>query len=344
MDLTEKDVRFFALIILISLLGVMIFLLIKPIILAIIGGLILAYAFFPIYRLCLKYVPNRNLSASIVCIIAILVVLVPLYFIVPLLIDQIFNLFEYSQSVDVNSIIVKIFPSASESFRVNVVNTYGTITNKGTSYVLNSLVSLLIGLPEILFNFAIVAFVFFYTIRDYDKLASFMLGISPISRHQEKKIIKSFKDITNSIVFGQIFIGLIQGLIAGAGFVIFGIPGALVLTILAIVFSIIPIVGPFFIWVPASVYLLSTESTGIAITFILYNLLLVSTVDNLLRIYLLSKNSNMPQVIVLIGMIGGILLFGVLGLILGPLLLSYFIIIIEEYRNGTFSSLFKRDE
>jgi predicted PurR-regulated permease PerM len=343
MDLNDKDIKKLSVLLLVLILAVFVFLLVKPIILSIIGGLILAYAFFPIYKFVLKRVKSKNLAASIVSIIAILLIAIPTYFLAPFLFKQMFEIFESAQVFDMQSFIRIFFPSAPDSFIVQMTLTIKNAISEISSTILNALVNILIKVPKYLFNLIIVAFVFFFTLRDSEKLSEFVSTLSPLNKVQEKKLVKQFKNITNSIVYGQVVIGIAQGIIAGIGFFLFGIPGALILTVLAITLSIIPIVGPILVWIPAAIYLFSQGNTFVAVLFVIYNFILVSNMDNFLRVYLVSKNTNLSQVIVLIGMIGGLLIFGVLGLILGPLLLAYFITFLDVYRKENLSSLFKHE-
>lgn len=341
MELNDKDIKKIAILLLVLALAVLVFLLIRPIILSIIGGLILAYAFFPIYKIILKKVRSKNLAASLVSLFAIILILLPIYFLLPVIVDKVFGLFQDAMAVEVVEIIQVIFPSAPESFIVQMTATWGSIISKITSAILNLMINFLLELPTFLFDFIIVAFVFFFTLRDSDKLGEFVSAISPLNKAQENKLVQQFKDITNSIVYGQIVIGIVQGLIAGFGFFIFGIPHALLLTVLAVVFSIIPILGPFVVWVPTSIYLFSQGNTPRFLVYLIYNLFIVSLIDNYLRVYFVTKKTKLSQVIVLIGMVGGLFIFGILGLIIGPLLLAYFLTFLHAYKDNTLSSMFK---
>ena len=122
------------------------------------------------------------------------------------------------------------------------------------------------------------------------------------------------------------------------------IPHALLFAAMAIMLSIIPLIGPFIIWVPALIYLFIQGNTLSAVIFLIYNIVIVSNIDNILRIYILSKRTNLSTVIVLIGMIGGLFIFGILGLIIGPLLLAYFITFLHAYKDNTLSSLFNKEK
>ena len=342
MELTQRDIERVGVLILIVILAFLVFILIKPIILSIIGGLILAYALSPLYKIILRKIKNKNTAAALVSILTLLVIIIPLYLIAPLLIRQVFTLFELSQKLNIQNFLNSLFPTASEQFIIQLITSFNAMISKVSSTILNSLVTLLLEIPTILFHLVIVSFVFFFTLKDSEKLREFVSSLSPLNKIQELKLVKQFKDITNTIVYGQIFIGIIQGLIAGIGFFIFGIPNVIILTTLAVILSIIPIVGPFFIWVPLIFYMLLTGASKVAIIlFIAYNLILVSNIDNLLRLHLVARKTNLSQVIILVGMIGGLMIFGLLGLILGPLILAYFIVFLEAYRKNELSSLYK---
>ena len=161
-------------------------------------------------------------------------------------------------------------------------------------------------IPSILLDFFITGFIFFYATRDSDKLVEFAKSISPLNEAKEKIVVKKFEDMTGAIVYGWIIVGIIQGVLAGIGLFIFGVKSALILTLFAIFLSIIPFLGPAFIWVPVSIYLLTTGNVQIVIGYVLYNLLIVSLIDNILRSYIISKRTNVSPAVVLVGIIGGL--------------------------------------
>lgn len=343
MELNDKDVKRFFVVLIALVITILVFLLIKPILLSILAGLILAFVFFPLYSRILKWTKRKNLSASLVCLIIIIIIILPVYYFTPILINKIYELFQYFLNVDIQSFVRAIFPTAPDSFIIQTTVTLESVVNKMSSFILTFLVDLLLEVPTLLFHLAIVAFVFFYALKDSENLKEFTLSISPLSKTQEHKLISQFKEITNSIIYGQVIIGIIQGILAGLGFFVFGIPHALLLSTFAVFLSVIPILGPFLIWIPATFYLFAQGNIPITFLFILYNVIVVSQIDNILRIYFVSKKTQLSSVIVLIGMVGGLFFFGLLGLILGPLILAYFITFLNAYRENQLSSLFKPD-
>lgn len=341
MEFSDKEIKRMLIIFVIFVLGVLVFFLVKPVAMSILGGLVLAYIFFPLYRITSKYLKSKNLSATIVSLIAMAVIIVPLWFIVPIMIQQLFELFRFSQTVDVQGFLEFIFSSAPEEFITQASLTLNTLVSKITSGVLNSLVNLFLNASTLLMNILIAAFVFFFALRDSDKLKEFVSEISPFNKTQEKVLIGKFRNTTYSIVYGQIIVGLAQGVVAGLALLIFGIPNALLLGALAIVLSIIPILGPALIWIPATIYLFATGSALTAAIFFLFNLIVVSSLDNVLRSYIVARSSELSTAIILIGMIGGLFVFGLLGLILGPLILEYFLTFLRAYKEKTLVSLFR---
>ena len=312
----------------------MTFFLIKPFLLAIFGGLILAYAFHPLHKKINARIKNRSISAALILLLILLIIAIPLWITIPIMINQAFQVFTAAQSLDISQFINNVFPTATADFKNQILITAASLLGKVSSTILNSIANLFLDAVTLLVNTFIVFFVFFYALRDTERLKAIIKEISPIAKAREKMIINQFKNITNSIVYGQILIGIVQGALAGLGLFIFGVPNALVLTALAIIISVIPIVGPSPIWIPVSIYIFATNSLTIGIIYLLYNLLIVSTVDNILRTYLLSRKISMSPALILLGMIGGLFLFGIMGLIIGPLTLAYLITYWHVFKDG----------
>jgi|TARA_Y100000034_G_scaffold15396_1_gene16242 predicted PurR-regulated permease PerM len=340
MSVSSQEIRRVFVLSLILILVVLSFMVIKPLILSIIAGLILAYAFFPIYKRTYSILKEKNTSALAVCFMIFLVVFIPIWFIIPLIIQQTFDMFTAIQGININGLIVKLFPTATQQFQKDLTSIIINFIGDITSTTLDYMIGFLLNMPTVLLQAAVVIFVFFFALRDHNKLKEFVGGLSPFKKEKEKILVKKFKEITSSVVFGYIIVGVIQGLATGLGLLIFGVPHALLLTLLAIFASILPMAGPWFIWVPVAIYLFVTGNTGAGIGFSLYSALLVSSIDNILRPYIVARKTGTSSVIVLIGMIGGLFLFGILGIILGPLILSYLILFLRAYKDKTLSDMF----
>ena len=344
MELDHKLIKEISAIAVIILFGILVFLSIKPIIMAIAWGLILAYMFMPIYNKMHKYLKNNVISALLTLILALLLVVLPLWFLLPEAFKQIFELYKLSQSLDITGFIQSILPAASPQLLTQFAATINAFLGNITSSLLSSIVNTSLNLPRILLDIVVVAFVFFFSLKDSGKILAFIKSISPLGKANEKIVAQQFKDITYSTIYGRFIVGLVQGLFAGLGFLIFGVENALVLTIAAIILAVLPVVGVFLLWVPIAIYMFVSGNVATAIIFTLYNLVLVSNIDNIISVYIISKKTTLSPFIALISSIGGLFLFGVIGLILGPLIFAYFIILLDLYRNKNLLSLFSEEE
>ncbi len=320
--------------IILIILIILSFFLLKPILLSVIVGLILAFIFTPLYDLLYKITKLKNFSASLICFLLVLLIFLPLWFLTPIFIDQSFKVYLAAQQMDFVSPLKSIFPSlfASDEFSAEVGSILHSFTTKITNSLVNSLSQLILNFPTLFLQFLVVFFTFFFVLRDKKQLLDYIKSLLPFPKNVEKKLFKSSKDITNSVIYGQVIIGLLQGIVVGIGFLIFSIPNALFLTLLASLAGIFPVIGTTIIWIPVVIYLLIGGDTISALGIIIFGII-SSTFDNLLRPIIVSKRTSMHSSIILIGMIGGLFLFGILGFILGPLILAYLLIILEIYRD-----------
>jgi len=323
-------------IMIIALLGALFLLsyfLLKPILLSIVLGVILAFIFGPIYNFFLRIIKNKNIVALIICFFLLLIILLPIIFVTPILINQSVKLYVASQQLDFITPFKKIFPSLfiSPEFSLSMANTIQSFVTKATNSLMNSFAQIILDLPTIILQLIIIFFTLFYALRDKEEIIKYIKSILPFSSEVEDKLFKASKDVTSSVIYGMIIIGILQGIITGIGFFIFKVPNALLLSLFAVVAGILPIVGPAVIWVPVVIYLLIGGNTFAAFGIVIFGVL-SHIPDYLVRPLFLSKRTQLNPAIASIGMIGGILFFGVLGVILGPLILSYLIIIMDLFK------------
>jgi predicted PurR-regulated permease PerM len=135
------------------------------------------------------------------------------------------------------------------------------------------------------------------------------------------------------VIYGILGTAIAQSLVAGLGFWIAGLPGAVLLSVLTFFLAVIPF-GPPMIWLPAAMWLFAQNKPGMAIFMLVWGGLGISSVDNFLRPYLISQGSKMPFVLIFCGVIGGALSFGLVGVFLGPTLLAVAFRLIEEWSSA----------
>lgn len=322
-------------------IAILSFLILKPILTAIIIGFLLTFIFSPVYKWLYKILKSKNLAAAIICLLLIVLILAPFWFLTPILVDQSIKIYMASQTLDFVTPLKSIFPSlfASSEFSSEIGSILHSFVTKLANSLTNILSNLFLNFPTILLQTLVVFFTFFFMLKDQDEFVDYIRSLSPFSKEIDRKFFEYSKGITSSVLYGQVIIGFVQGVVVGLGFFLFGVPNALILTLVAVGLGILPIVGTMIVWLPVLIYLLIHEQTFAAIGILVLGII-SSNLDNLLRPVFVSKKIDMHPALVLIAMIGGFFLFGILGIILGPLIIAYLLIIIELYRKKETPGLF----
>ena len=152
--------------------------------------------------------------------------------------------------------------------------------------------------------------------------------------------------MVNANVLGQALVSFVQALITGITLWIFGVPDAAFWGMVTFFFAFIPVLGSPVVWVPAGVIQLSSGNTGQGAGILIIGAIIIVNIDNLLRIWLAKRMGDVHPLITLVGIVLGVPIFGILGLVIGPLLLSYFIVLMKvfERENRTLRSEAVRDE
>src|SRR3989338_2604914 len=315
----EKLVKQFIAGIFIVILLAFTFILIRPIFMSIVLGLILAYACYPIHKYLSLKIKNKTISALVTGLVVLAVIFGILWFSIPLLINQIFDAYVGLQTFDTIGLLKRLFPPffSSPQVSANFVAAYNNFISNSAKISLEKLTSILINLPSLALKALVVLITFFYGLRDGDKLINLLKDSLPFNKATTNRFIQKSKDVTFSVVYGRVFIA--------------GVKSALLLSFLAIIASIIPMIGPWAIWIPVVVGLFVAGHTTSAIFLLFYSIIFVTVFENLATPLLVSKRSKLPTSLTLIGIIGGIITFGIFGILLGPLIVAYIVVLFEIY-------------
>lgn len=193
--------------------------------------------------------------------------------------------------------------------------------------------SLLNSSASILSNFAIMFFLLYFLLVNGRHVEKFLDRSIPLKEENIDLLGTETKNMIRANAIGIPVLAIIQGIIATIGYWIFGIKDFGLWGFLTGVFSMVPIVGTAVIWLPLTAYLFSVNQTGNAVGLLIYALVLITNIDYVVRLTLLKKFMDVHPLITIFGVIVGIGLFGFWGVIFGPLLISYFIILIKIYMN-----------
>jgi predicted PurR-regulated permease PerM len=296
----------------------------------------------PTHRWLTAKIGGRENVASVLVIIGIIVlVLAPLSLLIGVVVTQAISV---SQSVTpwVQSFIneptaitayMERFPYYKEilPYRAVIIEKAGMVVGNISTFLINSLSSVTMLTVNAVFSSIIMLYVMFYFLTMGEVLLGKILYFLPLDDRDERRLLRRFTSVTKATLKGTLIIGAIQGFICGLAFAFAGIQGPVFWGTVMAVMSIIPALGTAIVWVPALIILaLKGEFLGVGILAVLCGAV-AGNLDNILRPRLVGKDTEMHDLFVLFGTLGGISMFGILGIIIGPIVAALFITIWELY-------------
>jgi len=321
-------------------LAIVAFLILKPFITPILTALILSYYFHPLYRKANKRFKKPTLIALLICIVVALIMVALAVALMRHAVAQLIDFYAYIQTTDILAPIKVFFSKITPVESTSQLSVFfDQAVEKIVSSLFNFISKTLVNLPFLILQVFVMFFVMFYLIREGDSLYDYSKDILPFKKKIRQRFSVRFKEITRGFLYGMIAVGLVQGALAGVGFYIFGASQPFILMILAIFAAMIPFIGTWIVWLPVGTTMLIKGSTFAGIGLILYGAIVVGYIDNLIRPLIVGKMAKMSNAIVLLGILGGLRLFGLIGIIVGPLVLDYLIIFIEFYRTKQIKKL-----
>lgn len=297
----------------------------KSFLIPLISSFVLAYLLIPVYNLFNKKL-GKSFSAILCVLLILLILIVPLGAIIAGVTSEAYSTLN---DVEFNLVIEKI--SSMPVIEKLNINIEGAIQN-GVMFLISLLSSAAYYLPSLFISLIVLLFGLYYILTNWGYLSNELKNYLPFEDKQ--KISKEIELATRGLVLGSVLIAVIEFVIAAIGFYIFGINFYLLLSTLIFFFAFIPGLGPTIVWVPLVVYLAFIGDYYSLIGVLITGIILSVGIDTVLRAKLIGKKSNINPFIMLIGILGGISMFGIFGFIIGPLILVYTIKILQEYFNN----------
>ncbi|HXQ30770.1 MAG TPA: AI-2E family transporter [Steroidobacteraceae bacterium] len=178
-------------------------------------------------------------------------------------------------------------------------------------------------------NFTLMLFLLFFLLRDGVAMLDAALGLVPLAANRRAELAAHIGNVTRAVVFGTLVTSALQGLSVTVAFELVGLPSPVVFGALAAVLSVLPVGGTAFVWGPAAMWLFTIGRVGAGVFLLLWGVIIVGVADNLLRPLLISGRTQVPTLAVFVGVLGGLAAFGLVGMFLGPLLISMAIVLVR---------------
>jgi predicted PurR-regulated permease PerM len=212
-----------------------------------------------------------------------------------------------------------------EPYREQILLRAGDIVDTVGSFLVGSLSDATRGTVTFVFHFFILLYTMVFLLMDGPAMLRAVLGHLPLRDDEKQQMTDRFMSVTRATVKGTLVIGIIQGTLSGLAFWVVGVPNSLFWTVVMVVLSILPVIGAALVWVPACIILVATGQVLHGVLLAAFCGLVVGSVDNVLRPRLVGRDTKMHDLVILFSTLGGILAFGPVGFIVGPILAGLFV-------------------
>ncbi|MFH1425153.1 MAG: AI-2E family transporter [archaeon] len=301
------------------ILLVLSYLILKQYLIALVSAFILAYLVRPIYvRLERKIA--RRIAAFLCVFFVLIIILLPIGLVVAGVTQQAYNFLSDNGGLGNLLNDVNLSPSLE--------NVNFDVLDRVSDFFLSYFTDFVLSVPSFLVSLFILLFGMYYILIDWDSLSYKLKGTIPF--REKEMISKDIAKVTNVLVYGTLLMAFIEFVVAVIGFYALGVKFHLLLAVLVFFFAFIPGVGPAFVWAPLSLYYLYTGDYFIVGGLLFVGLVLSVGLDIIFRAKVLGGKSKINPLVMILGILGGISVFGIFGFIIGPLVLAYTLEILEE--------------
>jgi predicted PurR-regulated permease PerM len=318
-------------------------------------GAVFSGIVYPLYRRFMASTGGRStVAAMLTLLITLVAILLPLILLLGLVAEQAIAIAQELkpwieqrlQNPSGNHISLPAwlpFSEDLEPYQAEMTTKAAELARKSGEFLGGSLIKLTEGTAIFFLYLFIMLYAMFYFLTDGPTLIKTITGYFPLSQGDKEKMTQVGLSVSRATIKGTLVIALIQGALGGLGFAVAGIDNYVFWAAVMAVLSVVPGIGAMLVWVPVVAYLMMTGQMGVGVGLLLWCALVVGSVDNFLRPVLVGRDTEMPDLLILLSTLGGISFFGAAGLVLGPMLAALLITVLAIY-NRVFADWLDLDQ
>lgn len=315
----------------------LVYFIVEPFLIPLILAAVFAYLFQPIYSKFLSWTKNRkSISALFSTLVALIILILPITFLGGMILKEAAELFQTITKGEEGGFLLAVqgFLASIQSslpvlsgFEFN----FSQYMEQGLSTLVQNLGSIFSSFAKMLLSSFVFLISFYFFLKDGKNLKDYLVKLSPLNDRDDEFIVGKLRLAVAAAVKGNLTIGLIQGFLTGIGLAIFGVPNPALWGGLAAVTALIPGVGTSIVLLPAVAYLFFTGNTMSAFGLLAWGVTAVGMIDNFLGPRLIGRGLHIHPLAIFLSVLGGLLFFGPMGFLLGPLVMSVCMSLIDIY-------------
>jgi len=338
----DKKYYFFTMLALVVILGYLSYLILRPFLTPIGWAFVFSIVFYPVYRFVIRFVKWDSLAAAITVVAVCALILGPFSYFTYLLTSEISNV--SMKPVDIKGMakllnhpsiapamkkVLAFLDLSQAQLQASIVKGLSGAGQKLLEYVPDRIGDV----AGAAVHFALMAFALFFLLRDGSQFLARISDFMPFSGKHRERLTTQVKDIVISTIYGGIIVAIVQGIIGALTFTVLSIHSPILWGLAISICSFLPIVGAAIVWVPAVLFLLAKGALFKALVMAIVGIFGITTVDNVIRPIIIRGRLRMPLLVIFFSVLGGIEVFGLIGLVMGPLVLAVFISIVDILRD-----------
>jgi predicted PurR-regulated permease PerM len=323
------------------------FLMVSPFLPAIAWALVFTIIFYPIHQRLTRAVKNVNLGAALSCLIVLGIVVLPAALVLAALIGELIDAYQLiEQRVQSGAWQLSLDPAQnrflgrwlgwlSRHVDLSELNLRSLILDnlqRFAQLLANRSSVIVRQFSSIVFDMVLVVFTMYFLFRDAERMISKLKEMVPLPDQETGEVLHRMRETINATIYGGVAVALAQGTLGGLAFWFLGLPSPFIWGAVMFFFSFLPIVGSSLIWGPAAILLFAQGSLWKGIFLILWGVLVISMADNIIRPLVIGGRIRLHTLLIFFSILGGVKVFGFIGLIMGPVVLSVSLALIEILR------------
>ncbi len=308
--------------------------------------------FNPFYkRIRRRVAPSA--ASFLTCVLIFLLVFVPIVLFAGILAQEAFGLYDMGRTAEVSlqlrqlvegSQVLNLANALLAPFGVDISvdqlqNAFSELGKNVGLFLYRQAQAIASNILKFIVNFSFMLLVCFYLFLDGQRLLGFIFDISPLPQDQEERLVSKFQDMAGAILIGNGVSAIIQGVLGGCIFALFGLQSPILWGVIMGLLAFLPIVGIGVVFLPATIVLFVTGRHGAGVFFVLFYIVITLVIEYLFKPRIVGKRVQMHTMLVFLSIIGGLKLFGILGIIYGPLVVTAFLTLADIYQHNYQASI-----
>jgi predicted PurR-regulated permease PerM len=319
-------------------------LMLQPFVNVVLWATVLSVVFYPLHKRIHGRVRSATAAALVSSLLVVVLILLPATFITIAVVRELAGAADNVQAgiqrmSDISTLpgvgwlfdkthgYINIDTAAAQKFIADRAQTWGAALAASTLVVVGGAVGAIV-------QMVLVIFTLFYLFRDGERIRQAIFHLLPLERVQMHDIAVRTREVIAATIYGVLVISAIQGTLGTLIFTILGLPSPLLWGVVMFFLSMIPMAGAFLVWVPAAIFLALTGAYIKAVILVAWGLLVISSIDNFLSPRLVGRRARLHELLIFFAVLGGLQVFGVLGLVLGPVVVAVTLALIEMIRQA----------